>query len=101
MALDFHRLDNGDFLFGLDDTQCNYLMNIFDTFTQWTGLPIDQYGDAIITTENQQTLINIINKYIDATDLNKDKNKTSAILEFKGLIIYFRNNNIDVKAKGD
>jgi len=101
MALDFHRLDNSDFLFGLDDRQYNYLTEIFDKFTQWTGLVIDQYGHIKLTVENQITLVKIIEKYIDAIDLNKDKKKTSAILEFKGLIKFFLIKKVDLELCGD
>lgn len=101
MALDFYQLDNNIILFSLDDRQYDYLTDIFSMFTQWTGLSIDQYSDFTLTTENQQTLINIIDKYIDITDLNRDKNKTSTVLEFKGLMIFFSKSKIDLKAKGD
>jgi len=101
MALDFHRLDNNEFLFSLGGRQFTYLSDIFDTFTQWTGLVIDQYDDLKLTTENQETLIKIIDKYIDTTDLNKDKKKTSAILEFKGLIGFFLNKKVDLELLGD
>ena len=101
MALDFHRLDNNDFLFSLNERQYDYLSDIFDTFTHWTGHIIDQYDDLKLTTENQETLIKIIEKYIDTTDLNKDKKKTSAILEFKGLISFFLNKKVDMELLGD
>jgi hypothetical protein len=101
MALDFHRLDNKDFLFALDDREYDYLSEIFDSFTHWTGLIIDQYDKLKLTTENQETLIKIIDKYIDTTDLNKDKKKTSAILEFKGLINLFLNKKVDLELLGD
>lgn len=101
MALDFHRLDNKEYLFGLDDKSLDALANIFETFTHWTGLVIDPHGDLKLSTENQQTIITIIDKYIESTDLNKDKTKTSTILEFKGLLKYFLNQNIDLALVGD
>jgi hypothetical protein len=101
MALDFHSLDNNNYLFSLDDKQYDYLSDVFTMFTHWTGLIIDQYGDMRMTTGNQQTLINIIDKYIDTTDLNKDKKKISAILEFKGLLKFFSNKNITFQLSGD
>ena len=101
MTLDFHRLDNNEFLFGLDDQTINVLTDIFRTFTQRTGQTIDPYGDLNLSTESQQTIIAIIEKYIETTDLNKDKMKTSTILEFKGLLKHFVNNKIDLEILGD
>jgi hypothetical protein len=101
MALDFHRLDNNEYLFGLDDRQFQALFEVFETFRQWTGLVIDQYDDLKLTPDNQQTLIKVIDKYIDSTDLNKDKQKTSTILEFKGIMSYFSKWGVDIKLVGD
>ena len=101
MALDFCRLDNREYLFGLDDKQFQALFEIFETFRQWTGLVIDQYGDLTLTPENQLTLIKVIDKYIDSTDLNKDKLKTSAVLEFKGIMSYFLKMGINIELVGD
>ena len=101
MALSFHRLDNGEHLFDLDDHQFSCLTDIFETFQQWTGLIIDQYDDLQLTTENQETLIQVIDKYVDKTDLNKDKLKTAAILEFKGLLRFFSSNKVDLELLGD
>jgi len=101
MALDFYRLDTNDFLFGVTDTQFGYLDEILEIFTQWTGLVIDQYNSMVLTVENQEALVRVIEKYTDTTDLNKDKKRTSAILEFKGLIGFFLNNKVDLRLVGD
>lgn len=101
MALDFHRLDNEEFLFSLTGKQFDALFEIFETFRQWTGLVIDQYDDLTLTPENQQALIKVIDKYVDSTDLNKDKWKTSAVLEFKGVMSYFLKMGIDIELLGD
>ncbi|XZF14883.1 hypothetical protein ACTHGU_01995 [Chitinophagaceae bacterium MMS25-I14] len=101
MALDFHRLDNNDFLFGLDDGQYNYLSGIFKSFEMWTGLAIDQYSDLVLVTTNQELLMKIIDKHIVATNLNYDKKRTDAILTFKGLINFCVNHKIDLKLRGD
>jgi hypothetical protein len=101
MALDFCRLDNSEYLFGLDDKHFQALSEIFETFRQWTGLVIDQYDDLTLTPENQQTLIKVIDKYIESIDLNKDKWKTSAVLEFKGVMSYFLKMGIDIELLGD
>lgn len=101
MALDFHRLDNKEFLFTLTGKQFDALFEIFETFGQQTGLVIDQYDDLKLTPENQQTLIKVIDKYIDSTDLNRDKWKTSAVLEFKGVMLYFLKMGIDIELVGD
>lgn len=101
MALDFHRLDNEELLFSLNHKQFDALLGIFETLRQWTGIVIDEYDDVILTPENQQTLIKVIDKYIDSTDLNKDKWKTSTILEFKGVVLHFLKMNIDIELVGD
>lgn len=101
MALDFYRLDNNEYLFKLNEEQFSYLQQIFISFSQWTGLVIDAYSDFKLTTENQQTLIKVIEKYIEANDLNVNKKMTSVIIEFKGLLHYFISKNIDIQIKGD
>lgn len=101
MALDFHRLDNNELLFQMDDNKFEYLFEIFETFKQWTGIVIDQYGDLKLTIGNLETIVKIIEKYIEIADLNKNKLQTSAILEFKGLLIFLLNKNIEIKLFGD
>lgn len=88
-------------LFGLDDERFNLLSEIFETFNYWTGLSISQYDDLELSTEKQQVLIKIIDKYIEEKDLNRNKKQISAILEFKGLFKYFSDKNIDLKLFGD
>ncbi len=101
MALDFYRLSNKEYLFGIDSQKFEQLTIIFETFRQWTGQSIDEYSDLKLTLENQQTLITIIDKYVEATDLNKDKGKISTILEFKGLLNYFFATKIELLLIGD
>ena len=101
MALDFHRLDNSEYLFGLDDSKYSQLADIFKTYMHWTGISIDPYSDTQITTENQRALIKIIDEYINKTDLNQNKQKTVAILELRGLMIFFLDSNCDIKLIGD
>jgi hypothetical protein len=101
MALDFHRLDNDEYLFGIDGEHYTCLLPILKTFNQWTGLEVDQYKDVQLTKENCQTLLKIIDNYILETDLNRDKKKTSAILEFKGLLKYFISKDINFALYGD
>ncbi len=101
MALDFHRLDNDEYLFGIDGEQYTYLLPIFETFYQWTGLAIDQYKGVQLTKENCQPILKVIDGYILQTDLNRDKKKTSAILEFKGLLKYFISRDINFVLYGD
>lgn len=101
MALDFHRLDTDDYLFGLEYGQYLLLSDIFETFRQWTGLVIDPFQDMTLTTMNQATLLQVIDQYIERTDLNTDKKKTAAILEFSGLLRYFMNQGIDLQLAGD
>jgi len=100
MALDFHRLDN-EYLFGLEDNQFDALAEIFEEFKYRTGFVIDQYGDFKMSLENQQTLIKIVDDYIDKNDLNKNKAKTLAIIELRTLINYFSQKKIALQLKGD
>lgn len=44
MALDFHRLDNNQYLFALDNSKYNQLEDIFETYRHRTGISIDPYG---------------------------------------------------------
>ncbi|MHC0439192.1 hypothetical protein [Flavobacterium sp. 3-210] len=101
MALDFHRLDNDEYLFSLDDYKYNCLEIIFESYKNWTGIFIDQYSDNKLTIENQKTLIQIIDIYIKQTNLNLDKEKTIAIIEFRGLLFFSLNKNCDLKILGD
>ena len=64
MALDFHRLDNKEYLFGLDDKKYKNLDEIFTEYKNWTGVYIDPYGDTKLTIENQKMFIKIIDTYI-------------------------------------
>jgi len=101
MALNFHRLDNSEYLFGLDNTEYAFLSPIFEIYYQRTGNYVDPYKSMQLTTENCHTLLQIIDKYVQQTDLNKDKQKTSAILEFKGLMKYFTGKDINFILHGD
>lgn len=101
MALDFHRLDTNEYLFGLDDEQYNCLHDIFKIFHQWTGLEIDPYNDIQLTTENCKTLLQIIDKHVQQTDLNRDKKKVTILLGFRGLLEYFAGKNTNFKLHGD
>lgn len=101
MALDFYRFDNREYLFKLEDKELTDLSELFERFTQWTGLFIDPYGEINLSVENQEILLKIIDKYVASTDLNKDKGKTSSILGFKGLLLYFTKNNVGLQLKGD
>lgn len=101
MALDFHRLDNSDYLFGLDTAKYNMLEEIFETFRYWTGLVINPYTDNRLSVDHQKVLIRIIDDYVDKTDLNRDKFKTTVVLEFRGLLTYLSNNNWDIELLGD
>lgn len=101
MALDFHRFDNKELLFQIDDKKFGILSEIFELFTQWTGIMIDQYGDLKLTIGYQLTIVKIIDKYIETTDLNKNKLKTTAIIEFKGVLIFLINKKIELELLGD
>ena len=53
MALDFHRLDNQEYLFGLDSKKLFSLCEIFTEYERWTGVHIDEYGDTKLSVKNQ------------------------------------------------
>ncbi|MBC3539324.1 hypothetical protein ACFSC6_17550 [Rufibacter sediminis] len=101
MALDFYRLDNKEYLFGLNDKQFDELTEIFTDFQYQTGFVIDQYGDFKMTVENQGAIIRIIDRYIDKTDLNKNKSKTLTIIEFRTLLKYYSQRRLELQLKGD
>ena len=101
MALDFHRLDNHEHLFGLDGKKLVNLNEIFTEYEYWTGVFIDEYGDTRLNVRNQKTLIKVIDKYIEKTDLNLDKQKTVDILEFRALMNYCSDKNVDIQISGD
>ncbi len=101
MALDIHRLDNNEYLLGLDSNKYDHLFEIFESYKNWTGILIEQYNDTILSVENQKTIVKIIDKYIETTNINLDKQKTITILEFRGMLIYFINSNIGIKLLGD
>ena len=101
MALDFHKADNQEYLFGLDDTKYNNLDKIFTEYKNWTGIYIDQYSDAKLPIENQKLLLKIIDAYVNKANLNIDKQKTVDILEFRGLLVYFIEKNFDIEILGD
>lgn len=101
MALDFHQIDNNEYLFGLEDNQFGQLAEISEEFQIRTGFVIDHYGDFKMSLENQQTLIKIVDNYMAKNDLNKNKAKTLAIIEFRTLLNYFFQKKIVFQLKGD
>lgn len=101
MALDFHRLDNREYLFSLNDKKYINLEEIFTDYKNWTGIEIDSFSNIKLFIENQKILLKIIDTYIEKSNLNVDKQKTIDILEFKALLNYFLNKNIDLEILGD
>ncbi|AZA75140.1 hypothetical protein [Chryseobacterium indoltheticum] len=101
MALDFHRPDNKEYLFGLDDKKYKNLHEIFTEYKNWTGIYVDPYGDVKLTIENQKMIVKIIDNYIEKTNLNTDKQKTIDILEFRTLLKYFSHQNLEIEIIGD
>ena len=101
MPLDIHRIDTKEYIFGLDDNRQNNLAIIFEQFEKRNGRRIDLYGDTVIDTGNIKLLIQLIDEYIQKTDLNKNKNQTSIVLEFKGLLNIFLEKRIALKFLGD
>jgi hypothetical protein len=103
MALDICicKQDKNEHLFTLDDDRCNHLNIVFDQFKKSTGLLIDEYDDIVLDNWSIKILIKIIDEYIEKTNLNTNKKQTSIILEFKGILNIFIENNISMQLSGD
>ncbi|MDH7447636.1 hypothetical protein [Aquimarina sp. 2201CG14-23] len=101
MALDFHKFDNNEHLFGLDDKQYAHLENLFVEFKQKTGVYIDPYRDIRLSVDHQKTMLKIIDAWIYVADLNKNKLKTETVIQFKTWMDYFSNKDIDIQIVGD
>ena len=103
MALDIHRLDNGEHLFGLSDYANGYgsIDIIFAKFAKRTGINIDWYSDTILDVNNLKFLMQLIYEYTNDTDLNKNKNATTAILGFRGILDMLVSKKVSVKLIGD
>ena len=96
MALDFHRADTNEYLFGINDSQYANMEEVLQTFKKQTGIIIDMYSDAKLAVKNQMEIIEIINLYSKKTDLNVSKQKTIDILEFRALLKYFSGKKYDL-----
>jgi len=101
MALDIHRPDTDEFIFSLNDERYNCLSVIFEWFEKPTGIYIDPYGDTILDVKCLSFLAKLIDGYVHKTDLNLDKKRTSAILEFRGVLNIFIEKNVPLKFYGD
>ncbi len=101
MALDFHRLDNNEYLFELDDSQYANVEIIFIEFKKQTGIYIDPYRDAKLSVTHQKTIIQIIDAYINKQNLNINKQQAMDIIGFNALIKYFSKKGIELKVLGD
>jgi hypothetical protein len=86
---------------GLTMKRYDCLYNIFEQFKNITGICIDRYNDIKLDITNITRLTELIDHYIERTDLNKNKKKTSIILEFKGLLNIFIENNYSMGLRGD
>lgn len=80
MALDFHRLDNTEYLFGLDDSKYAHLETVFTVFKKQTGVYINMHADATLTINHQKMIVKIIDIHIKKGDLNKNKQKKQLLL---------------------
>ena len=69
MALDIHRSDNNEYIFGINDELYNCLEAIFEQFKYATGFRIDPYGDTKLNIDNIKLLIKLVDKYIEKADL--------------------------------
>ncbi len=101
MALDFFINKTEKHLFSLESYKYNHLEEIFTNFKYRTGIYIDEYGDSRLNIGDQKLIIQLINEYVEKTDLNKNKLKTKTILEFSGLLSYFIENNYNLELFGD
>ena len=101
MALDFHRLDNNEYLFGLDDSKYAHLEKLFVTFQEKTGIFMNPYGDITLSVGHQKVILKIIDTWISHADLNRDKQKTITITWFRAMLDYFSNKGVEMKLLGD
>lgn len=101
MALDFHNAMNNDLVFSLTEKQFSFLAEIFDQYYYRTGTRLDYYQDQKLNLQSQQVISEIIDNYIQKSDLNRDKNKTVAIIEFQTLLKFCINQNWDLIALAD
>ncbi len=102
MALDFFILGTEEFLFSLKTKSFFDLeKEIFIPFKYRTGILIDEYRDNQLSIENQQILIEIIDEYVEKTNLNTNKMKTKNILGFRGLLLYSIEKKYNLKLVGD
>ncbi len=102
MALDFYIHNTKEYLFSFESTKFSDLeQEIFIPFKYRTGILIDEYGDTKLSIENQQTLVKIIDEYVEKTDLNTHKSKTKNILELRGLLLYFIKKEYSLELLGD
>jgi len=99
--LDIHRLDNLEYIFGIDDLMLSHLEVIFTRFVRISGINIDPYADTILDVGCMKNLVRAIDIYVGVTDLNKNKQETSKILEFKGMLNLFIQQGIAIKLVGD
>ena len=100
MALDFHRLDTNEYLFGVNDIEYAHLESIFMEFKKQTGIFIDPYGDTLLNVMHLKMIIQMIATNL-TTESNMDKEKTKVIHKFRTRIAYFSDKGITLKALGD
>ena len=103
MALDIHRLDNGEHIFGLSDYENGYrsVEIIFMKFAKRTGISIDWYADTTLDVNNLKFLMQLIDEYVRDNDLNKNIGATIAILGFRGILDMLVSKGISIKLCGD
>ena len=103
MALDIHRLDNGEHILGLSDSKGGYssIDMIFAKFQKRTGINIDWYSDTILDVSQIKFLAQLIDEHIQNTNLNEDKKATIEILKFRGILDLFISKKISIKLIGD
>ena len=81
-------------MFRLDDNNLKNLAKIFTEYKNLTEIYIDKYKDTKRTIENKEMQIKIIDTHIEKSNMNINKQKIVAILEFRTLL-----NNFSVKTE--
>lgn len=101
MALDFHNQADKTLIFSLSEKEFGFLAEIFNQYFYRTGIEFDYYKDYQLSIANQKILCKIIEDYVQKTDLNRDKIKTIAIIEFNALLKFCINQNWDLEVLAD
>jgi hypothetical protein len=103
MPLDFHGDRHGktERLLQLDESRFRALEGILTEFERQTGIRVERFADVVLDAASQKNLIKIMDRHLQNQDLNRDRNKTIAIISFRALLDYFSGRDITLYGIGD